>query len=210
MTITMPDGLVINLEDYPKDVTAVVQSTGANGATTLLANQLTSLTVLLAEHGVITGEEATGLLELANQGHRIALIERTIEEAYKVSADPAAFAKQPINFEGVVYDSPSDLADLIGEDSADSRDHVERIKFQTLYDKVANSLATREPAVQTLVNDLVRDIINIAESVEASSEEDNYDPAQYQNNIASNATDKDSTQICKLGGNNSGDKFCLR
>jgi Flp pilus assembly pilin Flp len=115
LTLTLQDGTVITLDNYPANLGRAIETVGADGTTDMLAANLRTLARQLRDQGKITEAEYNQLADLANQGHRLAEIQRLIEgAATRAGGDKAAFNSQQIMFEGRGPYNALELALLVG------------------------------------------------------------------------------------------------
>jgi hypothetical protein len=159
-----------------------IQTTGANGATELLANQLAAAAQLLLQQGKIDQAQYNILMELANQGHRMAQIQSLLDSGLKAAnGDVAAFASTTYVLDGKTYTS-GDLASLIGfttyiPDSfytgspldiapTDPNVQQESGKLLSLYNQALTSGALSDPAALATVNSAVAQIADLGELTE--------------------------------------------
>lgn len=79
--IVMADGTTITLENYPKDVSKLIETVGADGTTDILVENIRSLAKQLKDKGQITETQYNALEELANNGHNYGMTERLLLDA---------------------------------------------------------------------------------------------------------------------------------
>lgn len=117
--ITLSDGTVLMLENYPTDLAKAIETLGADGTTDLLAANLEALVRQLREQGKISDADANQLLALANQGHRLAKIQSLIGDKVSASGDDVnLFLNTPIEFDGKIYKNGFELSRIMAMQSA--------------------------------------------------------------------------------------------
>jgi hypothetical protein len=112
VSITLGNGDTLKL-DYAGNITSNIETAGVSGTTEKLLAQLDQMTQEMHELGELTPEEESLLKQLSNQGHRIASIEKLIEDAWKNSNSLSEFMAQQIEFDGRTY-NPHELSSLLG------------------------------------------------------------------------------------------------
>lgn len=194
------------------DIKKAILVTGANGTTDQLADAILSRAKEMLAAGKINESQFNRLADLANQGHRIASIERLIEQAANAAGQsPETFSQTKLLFEGKYY-TPEKLGNLIGTslDGAGT-DNPEMERFQALYNQAIADGALSDPTFNSQINALTANIVNISNGVETATDDKTNIGKQLANAIASTTTDKNSTTICTLGGNHENNKkFCLQ
>ncbi len=111
-TMVLPTGEVVTVTTSGA-FGADVMTTGANGATTMALAQLQTLTQQLQASGELTPDQVNALIALANQGHRIAQIEKMIEDAVSMSANPTAVYTMTFQLDGKMY-TGRQMIDMLG------------------------------------------------------------------------------------------------
>jgi hypothetical protein len=92
--LRLASGKIIELENYPTDIKALVETLGPNGTTDLLTNALMQLAQKLLDKGEITQDQANQLKSLANSGHGLASYQAIFEDAAaKAGTDSKLFAQ---------------------------------------------------------------------------------------------------------------------
>jgi hypothetical protein len=197
-----------------------VQTTGANGATELLAQQLASAAALLLAEGKISTTQYDILMQLSNQGHKMAEIESLIQNAItSTNGNKDLYNNLTIYYNGQSY-TPDQLAAMLGlngphpEDFAttnilnvsatDPTAEAEMSNFLSLYQQALSSGALSDPAVASTVNSAATQIASLGEVVENSSHflttgEMSIDAATVNVVIAQQASSMDSSTICTVG-----------
>lgn len=215
--ITLSNGTYLSLPNYPADTAKAVVTTGVNGVTNMLATTIQDLSNQLQASGNLTPEQARQLIALANQGHKIAEIEKIVEDAVANSNnDPAAFLSTSLTHAGQTYASPLDLAERIGYNTPSETEYVatdnETSAFMDMYQQLVNSGALADPQVQAVIGELVNQINVVADSVNShvyKIEDGIIPPADFQSHVAADTdaaipgslvTDGYSSAICTVGG----------
>lgn len=205
----------------PKDLPEFIQTAGANGTTALFADQIRSIGEQLLAEGKINQEQANDYYALANQGNRIATMEKLIEDAM-------ANGTQTVTFEGKTYtpyelsrqvgwpDEPSQYYTMVvktAEDalnrSPDSRS-VTMQSFLGSYVKLKDSGAMSDPGIQQLVSNLSAKISYLSEIIESnvSDQHWNVSDTSLKSYMASQTSYWSSAQICSVGHGQTVDVHC--
>jgi len=194
-----------------------VQTSGANGATELLANQLSAAAELLLAEGKIDASQYDILMQLANQGHEIAQIESLIANAISsANGDTTLLQNMTLVYNGSTYTvtelsqmigtgaTPADLAtsNVLALDPAQYDSQI--ASFASLYTEALNSGALSDPTALSTVTSAAQQIGNLAESVEDTVYQVNNTglaatTAAVQTQVASVASQMDSSNICTAG-----------
>jgi Flp pilus assembly pilin Flp len=161
------------------DLVKSVETLGTNGTSALLAGDLVQYgKQLLDAHG-ITQENYNAIVELANQGHRIAQIEALIDEhiasSYQHSED------KTIAWDGGLY-SLGDLANMVGWNNdlniydptsfniaAQAGINPETDKFLTLQTQVLSSLESLQPDAKSAIFELGNGILLLSETTQGNT-----------------------------------------
>jgi len=220
--VTLKDGTVITLNEYPQDLKKYVEATGSNGATTELLAQMDSLIAQLEKSKTTTSLQNNKLKELSNQGHRLASIEATIENAYKTAGSVSNLNTMKVSFENKQYSvnelsmwlgwqggsstgqsTPNDIKNTL----TDSYAAPELSVFINRYFEAEASGALSDPSVRNIVSDLTSQIAYLTEVMEHASwqaAEVADDPKTLDSYQISAVTNNQSSQICKQGNNGNG------
>jgi hypothetical protein len=94
-------------------LTVTVQTSGANGATDHLVNQLQAIIHAQLESNQITNAQASALLELANQGFRLSLLEKVLEDAAHQANQTSNLNNSVVQLDGKQY-RVDQVRDMIG------------------------------------------------------------------------------------------------
>jgi hypothetical protein len=197
-----------------------IQTTGANGATELLANQMAASAAELLAQGKIDQSQYDILLQLSNQGHKIAEIQGLIASAVNAAnGDVSTFNNITLLFQGQTY-TAAQLAGMIGvngpmpEDFAstnilslsptDTNTEPELANFLSLYNQALNSGALADPTALATVNSASAQIASLGEVVENSAHffstgEAILDASNMSVVQAQQASQMSSSAICKAG-----------
>lgn len=199
---------------YPSDMKNIIQTTGGNGATQMMADLIRQVGEHLLAKGELNEDQANAFFALANQGNYIANIEKLVEDAYKNG-------QTSITFEGKSY-TPFELSRKVGwiddptgtypfnVNNPDINEAINRAvdyrsdslqSFFSLYQTLQNSGALSNPEVQQTIGALTTRIAYLSEvteySVAAVSKGES--PSTLQNNYISDTTYWNSKDICSTG-----------
>lgn len=210
---------------------------GANGTTDTLASTIQQIAQALLDAGEITEEQAASLVELANQGHKIAQAEALIEQAAAgdFSGDMVFYQ----NFGGMSVSgdiggttwhtnvdvlagslaSPGTAADYYasGAQPGGQFENVavgsEITQLQSLLAAAQASGALNNPQVNAAVTSLVNNITAIADGVASHVVAANVgnpptNPNDIRDGVASTVTHQNSATICGTGGGSDSGSNC--
>ena len=172
MEIKLSDGSLVNLTQAPVNLPKLVETVGANGTTDKLAFALEDLTRALAKSGKLNEEQANTLLELANQGHHMAAVQKYIETSVETGITDELIPEDAAL--GSDYERSRTNEAAMGfltrgnEDVSDEFSDPpgwELRKLQALYLTARENGALDEPAVKEIVTKMTSDIGGIAQSV---------------------------------------------
>lgn len=113
ITATLKDGTILSLSRYPSNLAQSIETIGVDGTTRELLATLRSVANQLKSQGKITDAEYNQFAALANQGHRMANIEKLVEDLAQNSSSKETFRNQIIALDGKSY-SPADLLCALG------------------------------------------------------------------------------------------------
>lgn len=102
MSIKTPDGQVsvpFTLSQ-PDQVADSVATTGANGTTKVLSDQISQIAEQQKAAGLLTPDQYQALITLASKGHRLAVLEGLIEDAAKSATSRSDLMETRVQFEG--------------------------------------------------------------------------------------------------------------
>ncbi|MGE0200850.1 MAG: hypothetical protein AB7P76_07775 [Candidatus Melainabacteria bacterium] len=212
VSVTLADGTVLTMPNYPNNISNIVETTGANGATDVMLAQLDAMLAQLQASGNADPETVSRLQELSNLGHRMANAEALVENALAAHPDANDFNNQTFTFEGVTYTAeefsqmfgwhmvvPSTLTDATT--TANAKGYL--ADFLQAYQDAVDSGTLNDPALNTVVTDLVGKVGSMSEYVENAIwnvVSIGASPISEQANISSNSSHLDSTGICYAGG----------
>lgn len=223
--LTAKDGTVTELALTIGDLKESIVTNGANGTTKILSQKLMDAIQKLKDEGKIDDSQANQLAALANNGFRLADIEKMIEQTASKSGSTSDFNSQTISYNGKQY-SPVQLANMLGRDGQspkivgqdvlnegliDQYGGSELLRFVSEYNQVQSTGAMKDPEVKSVVDSLVTEIVYTAELVEAGASQvnaGNAQPSSFTSDMGSKVTYLDSSQICTAGGGNSGSGSC--
>ncbi len=230
--MTLSNGEVITLDNFPVNLSELVETNGGNGTTTLLASQLQTLAQQLMDEGVIDRRQAGFLLDLANQGHRFAAMERAIEDAANTPGfdwyeDKIIFEGQEYYSTGLAYQltfssySTSYITDPgmldsmrrtieSAEPDSDYPPPVELYRLAEKYHQAKDSGAMKEPVVEQVITRLVDQIARLGHaSNEARHLFVTGEVSDIQEGWYSAVSDNNSVDICASGGGQDSGIQCL-
>jgi len=197
-----------------------LQTTGSNGSTELLASQLAATAAAMLAKGKIDQNQYDILMQLSNQGHKMAQIEAMFSQAVQLAnGDMNALGNMKFNVNGKSY-SGLELPGLVGYNgptayffaseygnsvlsSANDSANPEQAAFLNLYNQALASGALNDPQIKATVDSASTQIASIGELVESSPAMIQSGEATTNDTInaanASIATAMNSSQICTAG-----------
>jgi hypothetical protein len=205
VSIHLPNGSSLNLS-LPTSIPHSVQTVGANGTTEMLASSLQTMANQMLASGDINQTQANTILQLANEAHHLAEIQKTLEDdSASNGTDVNAFKTKPVVIDGTTYANAYQAALSIGYDDANNRG-PELQRFWDLYTNATSAVYMWPPELKavleyhaTAVNDLsdsmrvaMRDIIQYNAGT----------PAELNSRVASTMTHKQSASICTMQDGN--------
>lgn len=204
-----------------------LQTTGANGSTQVLASQLAASAAQLLADGKIDQSQYDILLQLSNQGHKIAQIEGVVSDALKMAnGNWETFKNMSFTIDGQTYQA-NQLASMLGyhglfpDDfaSADilsaNRDVAgsELASFLDLYQQASASGALSDQTASDTVTSAATQIASMGEVVEDSVAKFGWGwvsaPSEVTTMQVSNASHMNSSKICKSGKFKDKGALCL-
>lgn len=198
--LTLQDGSVITLDNYPMDLAQALEVDGTNGTTDLLANQILQLAQLLKDKGEISEAEFNQFSGLANQGHRLASIQRLLEEAAaNANGDKTKFVNSLIPFEGRDY-RPTTLAHSIGLVDGLNPEGLEGIPVSTLSPFIRDSFLLNQTHSDTLFSRNIMEVLTRYESLSKI-------PALQNNPAAALMLQNLTIQIFSINGDFAGQAY---
>lgn len=207
------------LEQLEMSLPNKLQTTGANGSTVILANQIASAAALSLSEGKIDQAQYDALMQLANQGHKMAKIEAMVESALKLAnGNMDTFNTMTFVIEGKTY-TASELAYSVGSlglnpqnlgeqsilNASNASPQAEMQKFLDLYNQVTTSGALSDPVISSSVQSASTQIAMLGELTEDAIYNLNHGMATDASiegvlaAQAANATHMASSSICVAG-----------
>jgi hypothetical protein len=198
-----------------KSLSQKLQSSGAEGSTNVLANQMAAAAAELLAQGKITQSQYDILMQLSNQGHKMAQIEGLFSQAaIQANGDVDALSNMHYTVDGTTY-SGTELATLVGYGgptveyfannsvlAAASSANPETAKFLSLYQQALDSGALSDPLARSTVDSAATQIASISETVETSAvllKNQPVDVVALNAKQASLSTRMNSSKICTAG-----------
>lgn len=156
-----------------------VQTTGANGSTSVLAQQLAALAEKMLADGRIDEAQYNILMDLSNQGHKMAQTMGMLEDALRLAGgDAEKFKSMTFAVDGQTYNA-LELSRLIGFDGPVPEYFQEAdilgggpgagqqmTQFLDLYNQALASGALNDPAIRATVDSASTQIANVSEATE--------------------------------------------
>jgi hypothetical protein len=202
-----------------QSLTSKLQTTGANGSTEVLANQIAAAAAQMLAEGKIDETQYNTLMDLANQGHKMAEIQGMISDAIRFSnGDISAFQSMTFVMDGKTY-TARELGQMIGFDGPAPADFASSSvlsmstggttgsavsSFINLYNQAVASGALSDPMARSTVDSAATQIASLGELTEDIT----WNVAQNQmppdnTNItiltSATTTQMDSSKICAAG-----------
>lgn len=213
VTVQLSDSSTVSLQNYPTDINKSLQTAGANGTTTVLAQQLQSLAEQLMAQGKLTPDQGNQLIALANKGYDMAAAEKVVEAAALASnGDKTAFHDTPVVFQGQTMTAMS-AAMLVGTSQEGLQGKLST-DFNSILSQVQSSGALSDPAVQQLVGSLSGNITTIGQQFLSRTGAVNNatatgsTPESILSLQGAQTTNQDSTVICGTGDGTSNGSSC--
>lgn len=205
----------------PADLAGFIQTAGANGTTGLFSDQIRQLGEQLLAQGEITDAQANAFYALANQGNRMATIEKLIEQA-------EASGSQSVTFEGKTYtpyelsrsigwpDEPSSYYSMNVQSGADvvnrspNSRSPEMQAFVNAYQTLEKSGGMSNPAISKSVGALSGKIAYLSEMVESNIADQEWGntTTPLKDYVASSTSYWSASEICGTGGGNTSGVTC--
>ncbi len=195
-----------------------LQTTGANGSTKILAEQIELAAQTMLDKGTINQAQYDILVRLANQAHEVARIEGMVEQAVQhAQGNQQVFNEMKLNYNGQVYSAP-DLSLLVGvswqtPQSLAGTDILQSTQLmggmapvQALYQEALEGGALDDPALKATVDSATAQIMQIGELSENAVYNFSVygDPLSNAESLhvamAQQSTDFQATNICRSGG----------
>jgi Flp pilus assembly pilin Flp len=204
----------------------LVSTVGANGATTVLADSIAAIAGQLKAAGDITDTQYNALINLSNQGHNLAHIERQIEDIVATSSSTTEVITRFSNNSDITSKDDSSnnsyyfTIGYTSENNSDgntievtaplstSQANDSTRAFLQAYDQAVKSGALSDPGIMALISGLTSNIGTMSHMVSASSGQIAWGELamdQQTKVIASQLMHEDSAIICVTGsGTDSG------
>lgn len=216
-----PPVLAEDAQAIPADLARFIQTAGANGTTGLFSDQIRQLGQQLLAQGEITDAQANAFYELANQGNRMATIEKLIEQA-------EASGSNAITFEGKSY-TPYELSRSIGWPDEPSSYYTMNVQsgtdvvnrspnsrspemqaFVTAYEALDKSGGMSNPAISKSVGVLSGKIAYLSEMVESNIADQQWGntTTPLKDYVASSTSYWSASEICGTGGGSTSGVTC--
>lgn len=137
-TFVTGDDVSSALKNVPSDLGNSILTAGANGTTQILSERIALLALQLKDNPDISKEQYNNLIQLANEGHRLARAESLLEDAFR-------YKQETLSFEGKSYTIQEFLTAFgFQPDSAQNLNHLNineikplLIPFSQMYQQLA-------------------------------------------------------------------------
>jgi hypothetical protein len=222
ITITLANGEKLTLNNYPTNMSELVETAGASGTTIQLAQFLEQYAQQLAAKGLITTDQNSQIIELANMAHTMARVQRVMEDKVQEIqksdinfATPRYLYDETLIFDGVAYKPSNDLVAMIdvlpGTDAQGVQNGGEFMyAFQKKFNDIFKSGLNWDTPQGIMFTKLVETIIVNVDDTPGSWFQLNHlhewtEPQRATNkNVltthqSSNTTHDDATGLCKAG-----------
>lgn len=182
----------------------VTQTVGANGTTDTYAQNINDQAQQSLASGKITQEEYNQIVNLANKGHDIAMIQGLLENAFTNSkGDSNAYANSKLTFNGQSY-TPAQMNALLQSNTSD---------FSNLKSQVAvlNGVLYDQALLSTVDSSGSKIINNGYATQQQNQSADSF--IQYQSGSptgGSNSTNQESATICTSGQHMDSNNHCVQ
>lgn len=202
-----------------ESLTSKLQTTGANGATEILAKQLAAAAEQLLKDGKIDKSQYDLLIKLSNEGHKMAQMQGMIADAMKFAhGDVAALNNMKFTLDGKSYTAP-ELAAMIGFNGPSPASFgptdilstpsggttgSEVGNFLDIYNQALASGALADPLAKSTVDSASTQIASLGELTEDTiwNVKDNgmpMDDANIKTLTSESSTQMNSSKICNAG-----------
>jgi Flp pilus assembly pilin Flp len=195
--------------NMPTNLSKSVQTLGANGTTELLASNMTAMTQQMLTNGQITEAQANAVMQLANQAHHIANIEKQLEDVVAgFGMDSAALQSTPVTIDGKTYANAYEAALSIGVDDSVSSgvQGPELQQFWELYTKATQQTYMWPQAAQDALQYEVSTIHNLSDSLRVTirdiAQSHVGTPADFNNLVVDTVSHTEAADICEMDGAN--------
>lgn len=208
------------------DISASIETSGANGTTGLLLSQFDiAINQLLAENA-ITPDEASNLRQLSNLGHKMGDIEALIEQQFAINGNnPSAFKNTVFAYDGKQYT----FSQLVGEiqlvpNSNGLQPKTVGSTISRFFEMQKNAVdMLKNPNAKALLGSLSTQIMAIADATEGAANDTRigFTTTEFRNlltsyservdpsngkyvSLAGESTHHNASAICELNKNNNG------
>jgi Flp pilus assembly pilin Flp len=203
--VKLSNGTTLNL-NVPTNITKSVQTVGANGTLVLLGSSIQSMAEQMLASGEIDEKQASTLMQLANQAHHMAEIQKTLEDtSAKYGSDVNAFKNTPVTIDGKQYANAYEAAQSIGYDDANKRGE-ELGEFWNLYTSATSATYMWPPELKSVLEYHAQTINNISDSMRVSMRDilvyNAGSPDTIGNMMVDQITNKKAASICEMDNGN--------
>jgi hypothetical protein len=224
---TLADGSTLEIANFKESTLDPAEYAGLNGSTTNAVDTIKLLAQTLSEQGKLTKPQSDALINLSEQGYKLARIQKDIDAlAEKHSQMPTSdFLKLPLTSEGktltvnewknelngqgiekpqydsVNFSNPDSLLNYSKNVTPDTRNN-QLGQFIGLYEKANKRGALQDPVVADLVKNLVFDVSFNTDTVAGFLHRyhDNTPVGQsIESYVDASKTQNPSSDICDLG-----------
>jgi len=204
ITVTLSKNSDLHLS-VPSDFSEVVKTSGANGATEIVANSLTSMTQQLLDSGKINSEQANSLLNLANQAHHLANIQKEFEVFIaQYGNNSEALKTMPIVIDGQVYTNIYEAAKSIGVDPINGNG-TELQQFWNLFTTACGENYKWPPELRAILqyhSDIISEVSNGLHTSIRNIVLEGGNPNDLQKMTAELITHSEAASICVMDTEN--------
>ena len=192
---------------------AIIESAGVNGYTEALAAYIYDLSQELQASGEINAKQASAIIDMANQGYRMAAIQKLLEDQTNLYPnDKQAFENALVTFNGETK-TVKTWAYMFnkGINEPEYPEPVEAKKFKELFDKVVNSKQSiSNPEIKQYVKNLGNEIIQVSNLFQNALTDIDVSvlPKDMVKTVYSQQTEKGSKNICTTGGGKANENDC--
>ncbi|MBX2860256.1 MAG: hypothetical protein KTR14_03415 [Vampirovibrio sp.] len=221
--IQLSNGGTITLPQFVTDYSQLVDTSGAQGTTTTISDNIDLLIDELYNSGEISNDQVQVLKGLSNLGHQIAMVQGLLQQAAGTTGNSGNFNSQTIQYNGQTY-TPLQLTqqylgwsgtvnmkqanalnnqgvpNLIQQATTQPGTYVQ--SFSALYLQAKNSGSLNNPAVNKIITELSQQIMMtsvISQYTASQISKNKISPKQFKSSITKQAkTASQSSQgICQ-------------
>ena len=189
---------------YPAS-SAIIESAGVNGYTEALAAYLYRMSQELLAAGEIDAMQSSAIIDLANQGYRMAAIQKVIEDKAQLYLDDKkGFQDALVTFDAQTHTVQHwgyQLNTAFNETGAPTP--VETMRFKTLLDNVIQgNQKIQDPTTLTILKSLGDEIWMVSNRFQdtVTGMDQTVEPADLASKTYSLITSAGSKNICATGG----------